>query len=104
VAKDRLDDLPQVPQDWANHILWGGAEASVVVVIIALLTQLGGAVMTPMAYWYWAFALVLLTATVKKVFDYIIEHESLAMCIGKAWVTTLMPGYILVMHWVGLLP
>lgn len=101
---DRLDDVPQLPQDWANHIFYGGALSSVVVVIIALVAKLGGAYVAPVALWYWALSLVLLVATAKKLWDYFYEHETVATCVGKILVTVLVPLYVLVMGYAGLLP
>ena len=66
-----IDKLPQVPQDWANHIIYGGS---------AVLLILVG--MSPM----WATIILLLAGLIKKTVDYFFEHESLSMCVGKTLV------------------
>jgi hypothetical protein len=78
-----LDKLPQVPVDWANHIIWGGGLG------IALLALLGD---------FLALLGVLVVSFAKKIVDYHLEHESLEMCVGKGFVTAVWPFTI----WVAL--
>lgn len=75
-----LDRVPQVPQDWANHIVYGG--------LMGLGLQLVG---LPAEY---AFNVVAATALAKKFADFVAEGESAYVCIGKAIVTVLWPGSI----------
>lgn len=83
---DPLDLVPQIPADWANHIVYGG-------VVGLLLLALFSAVDLPYAPACAAEA-VLLIASAKKVYDYFVEHETVAMCVGKAVVTAVWPASI----------
>ena len=66
-----LDKLPQVPQDWANHIIYG---SSAVVLILLGVPAI------------WATLALIAANGAKKVVDYFKESEPLAMCIGKTLV------------------
>jgi hypothetical protein len=74
-----LDRVPQIRQDWANHIVYGGLLG------LALLPVLGAD---------FAFAAVLVVSTAKKVVDFFKEDEPLRVCVGKAMVTALWPATI----------
>ena len=71
-----LDRLPQVPQDWANHVIYGG------VLGMACLPFMPKPV---------AFDVVLAISAAKKVVDYFYEHETVQMCVGKALVSAVWP-------------
>ena len=80
-----LDRLPQVPQDWANHIIYGGILGTGVMLSTPFL---------PMPYpaaWMATLTALVVTA-IKKAFDYLKEGESLAMCVGKTVATALWPA------------
>lgn len=81
-----LDRVPQIPQDWANHIAYGGALG---LVTLAGLNVEG----VDDAAAYAALAVLSIAAT-KKLVDYIKEGESAAVCIGKALVTAAWPTSI----------
>jgi hypothetical protein len=66
-----LDRLPQVPQDYANHIIYGSS--AVVLIACGVPPSIA------------TVALVAANAA-KKVVDYFKEGESLSMCIGKSLV------------------
>ena len=72
-----LDRVPQIPQDWANHIVYGGA--------LGICVQLTG--QKPVV----ALAIVFAISAAKKVVDYFYEHETLKMCVGKALVSCAWP-------------
>lgn len=87
-----LDRVPQIPQDWANHIAYGGA-LGIVVLVVLVAAGLG-----PVPAVTIAVAIVLAVAAAKKTVDYFREGESLAMCVGKAVVTAVWPAtFLLVM-------
>lgn len=72
-----LDRVPQVPEDWANHVIYGGALGVALVLLgfthgIALLAVFG-------------------ISAAKKAVDYVKEGETAAMCIGKALVSCAWP-------------
>ena len=63
-----LDKLPQVPQDWANHIIYGSS--AVILMLLGLSPLLA------------TLALVAANGA-KKIVDYYKESEPLWMCVGK---------------------
>lgn len=81
-----LDKVPQVPVDWANHIVYGG------VLGLALLGAFGALDLPDPDVL--AAAAVLLVACVKKLVDFVLEGEAVAVCVGKALVTALWPATI----------
>lgn len=82
-----IDKLPQVPRDWANHVIYGGA-----IGIAALAAH-----RTPL----WATLFVLALGAAKKTVDYIKEGESYEMCVGKALVGAVWPASFYAGHAVG---
>ena len=72
-----LDRVPQIPQDWANHICYGGA--------LGLLVQLLGQSALI------ALGVVFIVSAGKKIVDYFLEHETWQMCVGKTIVSCLWP-------------
>ena len=82
-----LDKLPQVPQDWANHIIYG---SSAVVLMLLGVSPL------------WATLALIGANGAKKIVDYFKESEPLWMCIGKTLVGGLW-GFtvLLVLHFKG---
>lgn len=81
-----LDKVPQVPVDWANHIVQGGVGS---VVLMLLLILIGTPIST--AVHYSTYCMTALAVT-KKVVDYLKEGESWKVCVGKALVTVLWPA------------
>ena len=81
-----LDSVPQVPQDYANHLIYGGALGAAV----ALAAHAAGLPM-PLA-WLSATGAVFSLCGVKKIEDYFVQHETLQMCLGKTIVTALLPA------------
>jgi len=77
-----IDKLPQVPRDWANHVIYGGA--------LGLLALAGGLNADDSAL------AVLGVAAAKKTVDYIREGESWKVCVGKALVTAAWPLSLIV--------
>lgn len=75
-----LDRLPQIPQDWANHIVYGG-------ILTAPFLAVGVSHIN-------AALIVLTVSASKKVIDYFKESETLAMCAGKTFVTAAWPASI----------
>ena len=72
-----LDRVPQVPQDWANHVIYGGVFGTLLSLVVSHVT---------------AFVIVLAVSAAKKAVDYFKEHESVAMCVGKALVSAAWPA------------
>ena len=68
-----LDSVPQIPQDYANHYIYGQA------LFMAVLFATHNVV--------FAFAILSAVAAGKKIVDYYKEMEPLSMCVGKALVT-----------------
>jgi hypothetical protein len=71
-----LDRVPQIPRDWANHIIYGGA--------LGLIVQLVGSSGA-------ALAVVFAISAAKKIVDYYKENETWQMCVGKTIVSCLWP-------------
>jgi hypothetical protein len=80
---DPIDDIPQVPADWANHIIYGG------LIGVALLL----AHLSPLI----AVCIVLVLGAIKKTVDFIKEDETFIVCLGKTWVGALFPALILLL-------
>ena len=70
-----LDKVPQIPQDYANHYIYGQA-LFVVLLIIGFSCLVAGGVL-------------LAVAAGKKIIDYRKEMEPLTMCVAKTIVTVL---------------
>ena len=68
-----LDKVPQIPQDYANHFIYGQ-----VLFLVVLFTSHSVLL---------AFALLSVVAAGKKIVDYHKESEPLSMCVGKTLVT-----------------
>ena len=81
-----LDRVPQVPVDWANHIVYGGLLG---LAVFEIDTQWHVSRLTPQQL---ATVVVFAAAAAKKIVDYIKEGESLAMCLGKTFVTAAWPA------------
>jgi len=71
-----LDRVPQVPQDWANHVIYGGALGMLCLPFTSKLV---------------ALAIVFAISAAKKVVDYFKEAESVQICVGKALVSCVWP-------------
>jgi hypothetical protein len=67
-----LDRLPQIRQDYANHIAYGGLGS----IPVALLFNV-----------YYALAFMFVISAVKKIVDYYKEMESWQMCVAKTFVS-----------------
>lgn len=80
-----LDSVPQVPSDYANHFIYGGALG----VGVALTAHAAGLSM-PLS-WLGATAGVFGLCAVKKASDYLVKHETPQMCVGKTIVTAALP-------------
>jgi len=81
-----LDKVPQIPQDWGNHIAYGGALG---VAALLLLVAAGVGISPAVVI---AALFVLAAAAVKKTVDFFLEGESLEVCVGKAVVTAVWPA------------
>ena len=79
-----LDRLPQVPQDWANHIIYGG--------VLGIAAHLAGLTLVDAA------VLTFVVSAIKKGVDFVKEGESAAMCIGKTIVSCLWPLSIAILR------
>ncbi len=78
-----LDKVPQVPVDWANHIVYGG---------VAGLALLGAATaLDAPDPAQCATLIVFAVAAAKKLVDFVKEGESPSVCIGKALITAAWP-------------
>ena len=72
-----LDRLPQIPQDYANHICYGG--------VLGLALMLCG--LTSLQ----SMLIVLAVSASKKIVDFFKESETLGMCFAKTFVTAFFP-------------
>ena len=84
-----LDRVPQVPQDWANHFIWGGGLGAVVMGIAYLAKG-------SQFSWLIAAGVTFSVCAGKKLYDYFTlrgtpQQESVAMCVGKTVMTALLP-------------
>jgi hypothetical protein len=94
-----LDKVPQVPVDWANHIVYGGLLGLAVQTAAAVAQAKGiGPGFAPREV---AAAVVLAVAALKKTADYLKEGESWQMCVGKTIVTAVWPLSFLAASWIG---
>lgn len=88
-----LDRVPQIPQDWANHIAQGGLWS---ILMVCLLSAFG---LSIQASTLLAFMVMATVSVLKKVVDYFKEGESLSVCAGKAVVTVLWPASLALVAW-----
>ena len=81
-----LDRVPQIRSDYANHLLYGLAlgAVSAAVYFFAMHASLASS-------WLFGTGVVLAVTAVKKIADYFMESESVAMCVGKTVITALLP-------------
>lgn len=93
-----LDQVPQVPADYANHVLYGGGLAW----FVATVVHLGVYPRLAAHAWLIAFLVVLFVAALKKAVDFHMEGESWRTCLAKTVVTTAVPAWILALGWQGL--
>lgn len=84
-----LDRVPQIPQDWANHIAQGGLWSCA---LTALLVLLGSPLLGALTFSFYAMTFV---SVLKKVVDYFKAGQTVKMCVGKAVVTVLWPASLL---------
>ena len=87
-----LDRIPQIPQDWANHIAQGGIW---MLLAMAALQLCGASHYGAMHVSFWGMFAI---SVLKKVVDYFLEHESWQVCLGKALVTMLWPASLLALY------
>jgi hypothetical protein len=93
-----LDKTPQIPVDWANHISQGGLGSMVFMLLFAFALFLWHGNLTPVTVQHAVAAGFLLTTVIsvgKKAVDYVKEHETVQMCVGKALVTVIWPASLL---------
>ena len=76
-----LDRLPQLRQDYANHVVYGG--------ILGIGLHLVG--LSPVA----ALAVTFVISAAKKIVDYYKESESVSMCVAKTFITCAWPASFL---------
>lgn len=81
-----LDRVPQIRQDYANHVAYGAA--------------LGLAVQAAHASAIAAAGVVLLIAAGKKAWDWRHEGERVAECVGKTFATAALPAAVAALPWV----
>ena len=85
-----IDRMPQIPQDWANHIAQGGLWSCL---LTALLVGFAVPLLTAVTLSFYAMTAV---SVAKKVVDYFKAGQTLQVCVGKAIVTVLWPASLLV--------
>jgi len=78
---DKYTKHIQIPQAYANHIVYGG---------------ILGLVLLPFIGSLYALIVVFIISASKKIFDYFKEKESLKMCVIKSFVTAFYPFAIFV--------
>jgi len=95
-----LDKVPQVPQDYANHFIYGALLSWFVVLLVAMVVPA-----LPMTEaWLAGFGFTLIVATAKKMVDYVKEQEPMSICLLKTVVTVLFPAWVVVAFWLSMLP
>lgn len=82
--KNPLDNLPTIPVDYANHVVYGG--------VLAFLFALALHFLGSTAEIAYATLCTFVVSGVKKILDYFLEHEAIAMCLSKTVVTAAVPG------------
>lgn len=85
---DVLDTVPQVRQDWANHVVYGGILG---IFVLCVLAAISPRIVDVYHADLWSLLAVFLVATAKKAFDYAYRGESLTVCVGKQLVTCVWP-------------
>jgi len=73
---DKYTKNIQIPQAYANHIVYGG------ILGLALLPFIGS---------LYALIVVFIISISKKIFDYFKEKESIKMCVVKSFITAFYP-------------
>ena len=89
--------IPQLRQDWANHIFWGGMGGMFFALVLKLLLQVNYP-------WAISFGIIFVVSALKKIVDYIKvgpPQESWQICVGKTFVTAVWPATILIAQWLG---
>lgn len=81
-----LDKLPQVPSDWANHVIYGGLLGAISAVLYVAVRNADVS-----NAWLFGTAVTFAVTAVKKIVDYHMEIETVEMCVGKTFVTALLP-------------
>jgi hypothetical protein len=72
-----LDKLPQIRQDYANHIIYGGLMG-----FTFLLLGIDADI---------ALLISFIISVLKKIVDYFKEGEGIGICVAKTFVTVLFP-------------
>jgi hypothetical protein len=81
-----LDRAPQVPQDWANHIIWGGALGASVALAANLVANVPAA-----DAWLYGTAASFMACAAKKSYQVATEGQPVNVAIGKTLFTALLP-------------
>ena len=92
-----LDKVPQIRQDIANHIIYGGLLGQVATIISEYLFHSGS-----LRAWLIGFLVTLLVAGGKKAVDYFKEQETLAVVVSKTFITAAIPLVSLIVHRIGM--
>jgi hypothetical protein len=82
-----LDKVPQVPQDWANHVIYGAALGFLLLALTLTPVEAVGA--------------VLVVASTKKAADYFKAGQSIEICVGKTIATVAIPVIVLALSEAG---
>ena len=75
-----FDRLPQIPSDYANHVIYGGITTLIFATPAYHWLPLGQALL-------FAVGVAFFTTAGKKIYDYFTEHETVGMCVAKVLVT-----------------
>lgn len=81
---DVLDKVPQLRQDWANHVVYGGVLGLLVLCALACIPT---SVLDVYHADLWSLLVVFLVAAAKKAWDFRNEGESWQVCVGKTLAT-----------------
>ncbi len=85
---DVLDKVPQVPSDWANHVVYGGVAG---ILMLCLLAAISPQLVDVYHADLWSLLFVFVIAAAKKLWDHYNEGESWAVCVGKTVVSCAWP-------------
>ena len=83
---DLIDKYSQriiIREDYANHIIWGGALGLLLAVVVG---------------YFMALLIVLIVALLKKIYDYVAMREPFSMLIGKTVSTAIYPFLFYISH------
>src|SRR5690349_9012897 len=90
-----LDRVPQIRSDYANHVVYGGLGA----LAFGLAAWRVLPAVTPHEAALVGFAVMGVTAAVKKLVNFFMEGETWYECVGKVLATIAWPASLVLATW-----